>query len=393
MQTGSLFYTYHVADIKLIFINTFNFMLIKLGADALNISLVGGKKVGLISNTASFLASGNRLDKLVKSAKSLTLFAPEHGVGLQKKAGEIVDNEFYKGLKVVSLYGQNQAIESYLDGIDVVLYDLQDVGVRFYTYISTLKASIAAANKKGKEFYVLDRPNPLSGCVDGTMLKKGFESFVGAWEVPIRYGLTAGELAMYGQKFGLYSKVVKMEGWKIGDWFDQTGLIWAPPSPAIKTLYSALIYSGMGLIEGTNLSEGRGTDEPFMVYGAPWLNETPKIDETGFALEPAKFIPAYDKYSGELCKGFRIKVVDRKRSSFDLAAQIISWAANYKEFEFLKSGNIYKIDLLSGTDEFRKAVLDDKLDDYKEKWRYERETFLKEAQPYMIYRRRIWSQS
>jgi len=386
MHAFSLSCTYHIIDVKLIFINTYNFMSIKLGADALNASLVRGKKVGLISNTASFLASGSRLDKLVKSAKSLTLFAPEHGVGLQKKAGERVDNEFYRELKVVSLYGQNQVIESYLDDLDLVLYDLQDVGVRFYTYISTLKASIAAANKKGKEFYVLDRPNPLSGYVDGTMLKKGFESFIGAWEVPIRYGLTAGELAMYGQKFGLYSKVVKMEGWKRADWFDQTGLIWVPPSPAIKTLDSALIYSGMGLIEGTNLSEGRGTGEPFMVYGAPWLNETPKIEEKGYALEPAKFIPTYDKYSGELCKGFRIKVIDRKKSSFDLAAQIISWALNYKEFEFLKNGNTYKIDLLSGSDEFRKAVLDDELNDYKEKWRDERETFLKDAQPYMIYR-------
>ena len=388
---------------------------VRVGADSLDLRLLDGKRVGLITNTSSFLSDPARLSRLVSVSKSLTLLAPEHGVSVDKGAGEKVEDQTFGGIKVISLYGGSTDPSAALEDLDVVLYDLQDVGVRYYTYISTLKRTMRVANAQGSEYYVLDRPDPLGGGVDGPILRGAFRSFVGEWEIPMRYGMTPGELANYAKVEGLVSNVVKMAGWRRAMWFDETGLPWFPPSPAIKDLETALLYSGMGLLEGTNLSEGRGTPEPFKQFGAPWLegaDEKAALDglrrweaqwswprgEGGghalawkkgltcaFRLYPVKFIPSSGKYAGHSCSGFRVAVSERLGSAFLLALSVLSWAADLPEFRFLRSGEGWKIDFLAGTDDLRKAIADNDPRAYLEKWDAELSSFEETVAPYRIY--------
>jgi uncharacterized protein YbbC (DUF1343 family) len=208
-----------------------------------------------------------------------------------------------------------------MSDLDVIVYDIQDAGVRFYTYESTLGYFLEAAAKAGKPVLVLDRPNPLGGAyVQGPVADTGRESFVGYWQTPVRHGMTVGELArMFNSERSIGAKlsVVPMEGWFRGDWFDSTGEVWTNPSPNLRSLTEAVLYPGVGLIEGSNISVGRGTDTPFELVGAPWIDPATLahyLNERqigGVRFVPTRFKPTASNYANQLCGGVGIVLIDR----------------------------------------------------------------------------------
>ncbi len=242
---------------------------------------LSGRRVGLITNHTGINRHGESIAKLLQESKQVelvALFSPEHGFAGtldQAKISDARDNA--TGLKVFSLYGKTRTptAES-LSGIDTLVFDIQDIGTRFYTYISTMGGAMRAAAEHGVRFVVLDRPNPIGGTVvQGPVLDKGSESFVGFHPIAVRHGMTTGELATMFRdelKLDLELTVIRMEGWQRGMMFDETGLLWVNPSPNMRSLTQAILYPGIGLLETTNLSVGRGTDTPFEVVGAPWID-------------------------------------------------------------------------------------------------------------------------
>ena len=293
------------------------------------LDLIRGKRVGLVTNHTGIDRQRHHDIDLLRSSpgvKLVALFSPEHGIRGQAQAGETVTNtkDAASGLPIYSLYGQvTRPTPEMLSGVDVLMYDIQDLGVRFYTYISTMRECMEAAASNGIPFIVLDRPDPLGGeVIEGGPLDPRFSSFVGAFEIPIRYGLTPGELARYyseEQHLRLRLEVVKMKGWRRADWYDETGLPWVAPSPNIPDLETALVYPGMCLLEGTNLSEGRGTGKPFRLVGAPWIDGdwlARTLNErhlSGTSFQPANFVPTQSKFAGQMCRGVEIQVVERAR--------------------------------------------------------------------------------
>ncbi len=248
-------------------------------------SLIKGKRIGLITNhTAVDRQMRHDIDLLANlpGVKLTALFAPEHGIrGMAQAGGKVVNAPDERtGVTIYSIYGQTlRPTPEMLKDVDVLIFDIQDVGVRFYTYISTMGEGMEAAADKGIPYIVLDRPNPLADtAIEGRMLDLArFKSFVGAYAVPIRYGLTIGELAEFvkaGMKKEVKLTVVKMKNYNRSLWYDQTGLPWIAPSPNIPSMATTIVYPGMCLFEGTNLSEGRGTTQPFEMIGAPWIRRS-----------------------------------------------------------------------------------------------------------------------
>lgn len=290
--------------------------------DAPYFDWIKGKRVGLITNPTGVNANLEATKDLLAhhpAVDLVALFAPEHGIDGREQAGDRVGTYG----NVYSLYGEERSPSAeHLKKMDVLLYDLQDVGARFYTYISSLFLSMRAAAAQGIPFIVLDRPVPIGGSrVEGPMLRSGFESFVGIYNMPIRYGMTPGELAaMFNQEAGLKCdlRVVPLQGWKRGQWYDETGLQWISPSPNMATLTTAALYPGLCLIEGTNVSEGRGTTHPFELVGAPWLDNRGLVTNLnllklpGVRFRPQDFTPAFSKHEGSLCRGIQVHVTDRK---------------------------------------------------------------------------------
>ncbi len=300
---------------------------VTLGNDRLlheKLDLVKGKRVGLIVNHTARLSNGQFLvDALLeKGVKVTALFGPEHGVRGEAAAGEkIPDSTDEKtGIPVYSLYGKiRKPTPEMLENVDVLVYDIQDVGARFYTYISTMGLCMEAAAGKGIPFIVLDRPNPLGGLtVDGPMLEESQKSFVGMYPIPVVYGLTCGELAMMinakqwlanGSRCDL--TVVEMKGWERRMLWSATGLEWIPPSPNIRTAQAALVYPATCFIEGTNVSEGRGTAMPFQFIGAPFVDGKLLVrllqkQSHRIGLTDTSFSPVSSKHSGEMCNGIYI---------------------------------------------------------------------------------------
>jgi uncharacterized protein YbbC (DUF1343 family) len=253
-----------------------------------------------------------------------------------------------------------------LEGLDVLVFDIQDAGVRFYTYISTLGECMEAAAEQGTPFVVLDRPNPLADVrLEGRVIDLArFKSFVGAYPIPIRYGLTIGELAGFirdGIKKDLKLTVVKMKNYRRSCWYDQTGLQWIAPSPNLPSVVSATVYPGMCLFEGTNLSEGRGTAQPFELIGAPWLDGGRLADELaalkleGVLFRPVSFTPAFSKYQGQACQGIQVHVTDRARfQAVRVALHILSSVRKNHagQFQWRESS----MDRLAGSDDVRMAI-------------------------------------
>ncbi|HEX9118353.1 MAG TPA: DUF1343 domain-containing protein [Anaerolineae bacterium] len=288
--------------------------------------LLRGRRIGLVTHPAAVLPDlvSSPAALLVAGVRVGTLFGMEHGFGGGAADGAAVGHgrDAPTGLPVYSLYGTaRKPTREMLHGLDLLVFDAQDVGVRFYTYISTLYYVLQAAAEAGLPVLVLDRPNPITGiAVEGPVTKPGCESFVGIAPIPIRYALTPGELAGYlNQELGMGADlaVIPLQGWRRSMWFDETGLPWVPTSPAMPHLSTAIVYPGTCLIEATNVSEGRGTTLPFEQIGAPWIDEhalAAALNATGVPgvrFRPAIFTPAASKYAGEECRGVQIHVTDR----------------------------------------------------------------------------------
>ncbi len=320
---------------------------------ASHLDLVKGKKVGLITNPTGVdreLRSTAELFAQNPAINLVALYGPEHGIRGNAQAGEYVPFYFDDKFKVpvFSLYGQSfkpdpgmlKDIDEYMrsfdmtetgkipeeamiQDVDVLVFDIQDVGTRVYTYVATMAHAMQACAESGLEFIVLDRPNPANGIdMEGPILEyPEFSSFVGLYPVPLRHGMTAGELAlMFNEKF-LEKKakltVIPMEGWERAMWFDETGLPWVIPSPNMPTLDTAIVYPGQVLFEGTNVSEGRGTTRPFELFGAPWIDgfelalRLRRLGLKGVEFREAWFTPSFSKYAWERCGGAQVHVTDK----------------------------------------------------------------------------------
>ena len=302
-------------------------------SDPVRVQRLRGARVGLCCNHT---AVDQRLDhalQLLQAAgvRIRRIFGPEHGLDATAQDRVGVEGEDAGPTATVSLYGQDERSlhppEETLADLDVLLFDIQDIGSRYYTYQATLGYLMRVAGRTGTAVWVLDRPNPIDGLsLEGNIVRRGFESFVSAFPLPVRHGMTMGELARFFQRdCGMSAvplEVIPCQGWRRDQWFDQTGLPWVYPSPNMPSLETAAIYPGMCLIEGTNVSEGRGTTRPFHLFGAPWID---KLELTrllrlgaqdagleGVAFRAATFEPRVQKYAGQACQGAELVLTERR---------------------------------------------------------------------------------
>ena len=318
---------------------------VRTGVDVLqanDFACLSGQRVGLITNHTGVDARGVSTVQVLHAAEPLNLvalFSPEHGFAGKLDQAIVSDSrDDSTGLKIYSLYGKTrQPTEEMLADLDTLVFDIQDIGTRFYTYVSTMGYAMQAAAERQLRFVVLDRPNPINGQdVAGPVLDKGRESFVGFHRIPVRHGMTVGELARMFQSeldLDIDLHVVRLQGWRRPDYFDATGLRWINPSPNMRCLAQALLYPGIGLLETTNLSVGRGTDTPFEVVGAPWIDgellarELNRSGLPGVRFLPIRFQPVSSKFAGETCQGVNILVTNRSRfqpirTGFEIAHQL-----------------------------------------------------------------------
>lgn len=337
-------------------------------------------KLGLIAHPASVT------DDLTHSATALlnagydlrALFGPQHGARGEKQDNMVESAPYVdpvSGLPVHSLYGAvRKPTPEMLDGLDALLFDLQDVGVRVYTFVWTMALAMEACAEAGVRVVVLDRPNPVGGIVrEGPVLRTGFESFVGLHPVPLRHGLTCGEIARWlndQRGIGCELEVVACEGWQRSMTWEDTGLPWVMPSPNLPTTDSCAVYPGMVLLEGTNLSEGRGTTRPFELFGAPYLDAYALADRLrgelgpGVTIRPCHFEPTFQKHAGRMCGGGQLHVTDRRAfRPVDTAVAILAaakalapddfgWRSPPYEYEAEKP----PIDILWGSDRLRNGI-------------------------------------
>ena len=343
---------------------------------------LSGRKVGLISNpTGRTLDGVPALDVLRGLGVSVqALFSPEHGFSGGAAAGAALEDsrEAGTGIPIHSLYGNTRApTEEMLTGLDALVFDIQDAGVRFFTYASTMKLAMESAARAGILFVVFDRPNPQGGLrVEGPVLEPGFQSFVGAAAIPLLHGMTLGEMARFFRASipGLASldlRVIAMRGWERGMLWDDTGLEWRPPSPNLRTFHAALAFAAFGLMEGVEISEGRGIEETFEKIGAPWIVESEyaaaleQRSIPGVAFAPAIFIPKslpaapHPRFEGELCRGAALAIVDPERFEAlrtGLAAIEALRSLYPRSFRWVKNDGKYWIDVLLGTDRPRLAL-------------------------------------
>jgi len=301
-----------------------------IGAHA---DLFKGKRLGIIANHTSYNSEGKYIVdvfRAMESVRVVALFSPEHGLRGLEEAGAKVENETdpVTGLPAYSLFGKiSKPTPKMLANVDVLVFDIQDVGARFYTYLYTMSLAMEAAAENHKQFVVLDRPNPINGVqLEGPVLEPKFATFVGLYPIPVRYALTVGELAKMINGEGWLAKGVKADltvvvltGWQRGMWFDDTGLRFIKPSPNMPDVETEALYPGLCLLEGTNLSEGRGTPKPFRQFGAPWIDADALADRLnslklpGLQFSATSFTPTSSKFRNEKCRGVEILLADRTR--------------------------------------------------------------------------------
>ena len=287
-----------------------------------------GRKVGLITNHTATTADGRNIVDIFLAAEGFklqALFSPEHGFTGSLDQSEIADSKHSSGLKIHSLYGKTRRpSDAMLEGLDTLVFDIQDIGCRFYTYVSTMGEAMQAAAAHDIRFLVLDRPNPLGGqAVAGPVRDLDKRSFTAFARIPIRHGMTIGELALWirdEQELSMELEIVQIQRWQREQWFEATSLYWTNPSPNMRSLTQAALYPGIGLLEFTNVSVGRGTDAPFEWIGAPWIDgqalaHRVHSDEQlrgTIACVPVRFTPTASKFKGERCRGVRFMVLDRQ---------------------------------------------------------------------------------
>ena len=361
-----------------------------------------GKRVGLITNHTGIDRSGaSDIDLIAKhkDLKLVALLAPEHGMRGTAAAGEKVVDEIdpKTGVPVYSLYMSEDRgpTPEMLKDVDVLVYDLQEVGGRTWTYVSTMALAMQAAVRKGIPFVVLDRPNPIGGeIVEGALLDLRFKSFVGMYPIPARHGMTVGELAtLFNQKYRIGADLIvaRVADWRRSQWLDETGLPWVNPSPNLRSLAALTSYPGSVYFEGTTLTEGRGTDRPFEQVGAPWLNaqEVARV-MNGRRLPGVRFeairmsvAPAAAKHPGQTIPAIRFVVTDRRayrpvRTSLLLIEEIRRRHA--RDFAWTAT-----IDRLTGSDKVRLAVEGGRLHSLLEEWDREAAEFRESRKPYLLY--------
>lgn len=379
------------------------------GLDVLVTEEIGslkGKNVGIMCNHTAVTRDLVHITDALSSAgvNIKALFGPEHGVRGDAAEGASVDDAVDPrlGCPAYSLYGKtSKPTKEMLQGIDVMLVDIQDAGARFYTFPYTMSAVMAGCGEHGVKVWILDRPNPIGGLVwDGNVLREGFTSGVGKYQTTTRHGFTAGELALlYKNKFGVECDltVVKMKNWDREMFFDETGLHWVMPSPNMPTLDTAIVYTGTCYFEGTNVSEGRGTTRPFEIFGAPWIdaqalkNEMLSYDLPGVMYREAFFAPFEWKFRKEPCAGLQFYVTDRKTFR-PLVTGLAAVAAIHKlhpeEFAFRPAapGRPGFFDLLAGGSEIREGIIAGKsVLEMEKNWQPEAEAFKAETKSLLLY--------
>jgi molybdopterin-guanine dinucleotide biosynthesis protein MobB len=356
---------------------------VRFGIDALLESLwpVAGRRIGLITNQSGVTSSGEPTWKALRAAQNVRLvrlFGPEHGLDGGAVYMEAVGPSIHaaSGLPVVSLYGDSAESlkprrEDFAD-LEAIVFDVADAGSRYYTYVWTMLLAMEACASARLRFVVCDRPNPIGGAVEGAPQSSGYLSFVGLHPIPVRHGMTAGELAQLfaaERRLDLDLVVCPASGWAREMAYAATGLPWVPPSPNMATPATALVYPGMCLLEGTNLSEGRGTTRPFELFGAPWLDAAALSDTLnalalpGVRFVPLKFRPMFDKHAGETCGGCLLQITDPAAfRPFQTGLRVIEAARRLSLLEFAWRTEPYEfearpaIDLLTGSPRFREMV-------------------------------------
>ena len=387
---------------------------VKLGLEKVlgeRLDVLKNLRVGLICNQASVnhqfhhaadLFQDNPQIKLVK------LFGPQHGI-----RGDVQDNmietshgiDQVTGLPIYSLYSETrEPTAEMLSGLDALVLDLQDVGCRVYTFIYTLANSMIACSKFGKKMIVLDRPNPIGGIeVEGNTLEKGHESFVGQYPIPMRHGLTVGELAkLFNREFGINCEleVVSMDGWDREYFYDETDAPWVMPSPNMPTVDTTIVFPGTVFFEGTQVSEGRGTTRPFEIVGAPYIIAKEYADALaslklpGISFRPINFLPTFQKHMGATCGGVFVHIADRKifepvmtglamvKTIVDLYPSEFKWKNPPYEYVFDRN----PFDVIAGTDKIRNLIENDNsMEDIKLSWQEDVKDFKKLREKYLLY--------
>jgi uncharacterized protein YbbC (DUF1343 family) len=373
--------------------------------------LAGTGRLGLLYNQASVDAHFRIAPDLINKAfpRSLAaLFGPQHGVGgteqdNMRETGHATHSIL--GIPIYSLYSQSRRPSAeMLADVDTVLIDLQDVGTRVYTFATTVLFMMEACAAAGKKALILDRPNPINGLlVEGNVLDLAYSSFVGPFPIPMRHGLTLGELmTLYNEEYGIGCelKVVPMAGWNRNEYFEETGLPWVLPSPNMPLVETAVVYPGQVILEGTSLSEGRGTTRPFEVFGAPFL-EPDRARETldsetlrGAILREVDFKPTFNKWAGERCRGFQIHVTDRNVfRPYRATLAIISAMLKLYSDDFKWSDPPYEyvhdklpIDVILGDDRVRRDLEQGRsVLDLEKEWQGELERFIKTRSRFLLY--------
>lgn len=374
--------------------------------------LIRGRRVGLVCNQASVLPDtfehAADVFRRREDFDLTTLFGPQHGIrgDVQYNMIEtphVVDPR--TGIMVYSLYSETrEPTEEMVANLDDIIVDLQDVGCRIYTFVYTMANCMIAAKKFAKRVIVCDRPNPINGnSVEGTITEDEFKSFVGQFELPTRHGMTIGELAkMFNQHFGIGCdlEVVEMTGWTRDMWGDETGLPWVLPSPNIPDVDTCVAFPATVHVEGTELSEGRGTTLPFFLNGAPyidpyaWATELRKFDFPGVTFREAYFRPTFAEFNGETCGGVQIHITNREiftpvivgiamvKTAFDMYPEKFQWRQNAYEYVFDKN----PMDVVCGTDKTRKAIEHGiLLQEIENSWAEGLAKFKKVREPFLIY--------
>jgi uncharacterized protein YbbC (DUF1343 family) len=379
---------------------------------------IQGRRIGLVTNQSAVTRNLTHGVKLLQAGRGWTLtalFGPEHGIWGEAQDMAHVDHSIdpMTGLPVYSLYGANESDlaprREVLRGLDALVIDLQDIGSRYYTFIYTMALCMREAAPLGLEVIVLDRPNPIDGAhLEGNIREDQYSSFVGMFPLPTRHGMTAGELARYFERY--YAEVHKIEcnlqvvamhGWRRSMWWGDTGLPWVIPSPNMPTVYTATVYPGMCLVEGTNLSEGRGTTHPFEFFGAPWLDsfkfadQLNKLELPGVRFRPHYFMPTFHKHAGKVCGGVEMHVTNRGtfepyrtglwclKVARDMNPELFQWRTETYEFV----SDRLAIDLLAGSSRYRELVESGgNIDEWMASWEDGLREFARMRGEFLLYR-------